>query len=144
MVNLTKQTKAVKKSEIKREWHIIDASGKNLGRLTPGIAYLLQGKNKTNYVSYLDSGDYVVVINAGKVLISGRKKTTKTYTRYSGYPGGLKTITYESLFKKNPEEIIRYAVSGMLPKNKFRNGRLKRLFIYKDENHPHKDKFVKL
>jgi len=140
MKNLTKQTKPVKLKEINRAWHLIDIAGKVLGRVTPDIARLLQGKNKTNYVSYLDLGDYVVVVNAEKMLISGKKSETKTYTRYSGYPGGLKKINYKDLLKKNPGMIIKHAVSGMLPKNKFRDERLKRLFVFKDENHPYKDK----
>ena len=144
MKNLTKLTKPVKEKEIKRNWHLIDASGKMVGRIAPEISRLLQGKNKVNYVSYLDSGDYVVVVNAQQISISGKKDQTKVYTSYSGYPGGLRRVSYEKLHKNNPGEIISHAVSGMLPKNKFRDDRIKRLFIYKDANHPHKDKFVKL
>lgn len=144
MKNLTKQTKSVKQKEIKRDWHLIDVNGLIVGRIAPKIAKLLQGKNKINYVSYLDLGDYVVVVNAEKILISGRKKETKVYLKYSGYPGGLKKINYKDLLTNNPGEIIRHAVSGMLPKNKFRDERLKRLFIYKDQNHPYKDKIKKL
>lgn len=144
MKNLTKQTKSVKEKEIKRDWYLIDVKDLILGRIAPKIAQILQGKNKTNYVSYLDVGDYVVVVNAEKILISGRKKETKVYLKYSGYPGGLKKISYKDLLKNNPEEIIKHAVSGMLPKNKFRDKRLKRLFVYKDENHPYKDRIKKL
>lgn len=137
MKNLTKQTNPVKSVEIKREWHLIDAKGAVLGRLVPKISRYLQGKNKTNYVSYLDSGDYVVVINAKKIVITGRKSLTKKYTSYSGYPGGLKKVSYLTLLDKNPALIIKYAVSGMLPKNKFRDNRLNRLFIFADEKHPY-------
>jgi len=125
MKNLTEQTKPVKLKEIIRGWQLVDVSGRVLGRVAPEISRFLQGKNKTNYVFYLDTGDYVVVINAKKIVITGRKSQTKIYTRYSGYPGGLKTINFSSLLEKNPGIIIKNAVSGMLPKNKFRDERLK-------------------
>ncbi len=143
MKNPTQQTKPVKAKEINRAWHLFDARGKILGRMAPEISQLLQGKNKVNYVPYLDVGDNVVVINAKKIVISGRKNKTKIYTNYSGYPGGLRKVTYEKLLEENPGLIIKNAVSGMLPKNKFRDIRLNRLFIFADENHPHKDKFIK-
>ena len=141
MTNLTKQTKPVKEKEIVRNWHLIDVSGQILGRVAGKISRLLQGKHKVIYVPYLDSGDYIVVINAKKVKVTGKKSQNKVYTRYSGYPGGLKTITYEKMSAEKPEEIIRHAVSGMLPKNKLRDRRLARLFIFKDENHKFADKF---
>ncbi|MBI5127604.1 50S ribosomal protein L13 [Candidatus Roizmanbacteria bacterium] len=144
MKNPTQQTKSVKAKEINRKWHLFDVKGKILGRMASEISQLLQGKNKVNYVSYLDMGDYVVVINAKKVAISGRKNKTKVYTNYSGYPGGLRMVTYEKLLEQNPGLIIKNAVSGMLPKNKFRDVRLNRLFIFADENHPYKNKFIKL
>lgn len=132
---LTKQTKPISINEIKRNWYLIDVKNKVLGRVTPKIAWLLQGKNKSNYVSYLDNGDYVVVINAEKVKFTGKKLDQKIYTHYTGYPGGLKIITLKELMKKSPEKVIINAVSGMLPKNKFRDQRLKRLFVFKDENY---------
>lgn len=141
MTNLTKQTKPVKEKEIVRNWHLIDVSGQILGRVAGKISRLLQGKHKVNYVPYLDSGDYIVVINAKKVKVTGKKSQNKVYTRYSGYPGGLKTITYDKMSQKKPDEIIRHAISGMLPKNKLRDRRLARLFIFKDENHKFADKF---
>ena len=144
MKNLSQQTKPVKLKEVKRVWHLVDLSGKVLGRMAPEIARFLQGKNKANYVSYLDTGDYVVAVNARRVVVTGKKSQTKVYTHYSGYPGGLKTVSFATLLKKNPGFVIKNAVSGMLPKNKFRQERLKRLFIFADENHPYKDKFVKL
>lgn len=143
MVTGTHSTKSIKGSEIKREWTLIDLSGKIVGRIAPVIATLLQGKHKVNYVPYLDMGDNIVAINAKKVIITGRKAQTKEYTRYSGYPGGLKKISYQTMMEKNPTEIIKRAVSGMLPKNKLRDQRLKRLYIYANENHPYKDKFDK-
>jgi large subunit ribosomal protein L13 len=141
MVNLTVSTKPVKAKEIKREWHLIDASSKILGRLAPEVVKLLQGKHKINYVPYLDMGDYVVVINAKKIVVSGKKANQKIYTRYSGYPGGLKEISFNKLLEKKPEEILKRAVSGMLPKNKLRKKRLARLYVFADENHPFADKF---
>lgn len=144
MKNLTKQTNPVKSADIKREWHLIDAQGLVLGRIAPEISRYLQGKNKTSYVPYLDTGDYVVVVNAKKVVITGRKSQTKKYTSYSGYPGGLKTVSFSTLLDKNPGMVIKHAVSGMLPKNKFRDDRLNRLFVFADKNHPYENKFIKL
>jgi len=144
MSSLTYSTKPVKEKDIKREWVLIDLAGKVVGRVAPMIATILQVKNKVNYVPYLDMGDYVVAINAKKVVITGKKSETKEYTRYSGYPGGLKKVLYKTLMEKNPAEIIKHAVSGMLPKNKLRGQRLKRLYVFADEKHPYGDKFRKL
>ncbi len=136
---LTEQTKPISVKNIKRKWYLVDAGDKILGRIAPKIASLLQGKNKVDYVSYLDNGDYVVVINAEKVKFTGKKLEQKIYTHYSGYPGGLKTITLKELMKKSSEKVIINAVFGMLPKNKLRDKRLKRLFVFKDENHSFKN-----
>lgn len=141
MSTLSKTTTSLKESEIVHNWHLIDVKNKILGRITPKIAQLLQGKHKTNFVPYLDCGDYVVVINAKHVSVSGRKAATKTYTRYSGYPGGLRTISYKTLMEKNPAMIIEHAVSGMLPKNKLRDVRMKRLYIFADNSHPYEAQF---
>lgn len=143
MVTGTHSTKSVKEKDIKRNWTLIDLSGKVVGRIAPLISTLLQGKHKVDYVSYLDMGDNVVAINAGEVVITGRKAQTKEYTRYSGYPGGLKKVSYQTMMEKNPTEIIKRAVSGMLPKNKLRDQRLKRLYVYADNKHPYADKFKK-
>ncbi len=140
MVNLTQSTKSVSLYDINRKWYLVDVSNKILGRIVPEIVKLLQGKHKVNYVPYLDMGDYVVVINAAKVKLTGKKEKVKTYTRYSGYPGGLKKINFQRLLKENPTEIIKHAVSGMLPKNKLRKARLKRLFVFADDKHPYGDK----
>lgn len=142
MVNLTQSTKPVRQKELKRNWHLVDVKGKVLGRMIPEAAKLLQGKHKVNYSQYLDSGDYVVIINASYVVVTGKKAQTKLYINYSGYPGGLKTIKFEQLLKKNPDKLIRHAVSGMLPKNKLRDRRLARLYIFPDDKHPYKDKFL--
>lgn len=142
MTQPTHSTKSIKGNEIKRDWILIDLSGKVVGRIAPTISSLLQGKHKTNYVTYLDMGDNVVAINARKIVITGRKAETKEYTSYSGYPGGLKKVSYQTMMQKNPTEIIKRAVSGMLPKNKLRDQRLKRFYIFADENHPYKDKLT--
>jgi large subunit ribosomal protein L13 len=141
MISLTWSTKSIREKDIKRDWHLIDVSGKILGRIAPEIAKFLIGKHKTNYVSYLDMGDYVVVVNAAKVKVTGRKDKQKVYTRYSGYPGGLRKMKYEDMMKKNPQEIIKKAVAGMLPKNKLRDRRIARLFIFAKETHSYQDKF---
>ena len=142
MVNVSKSTQSDKESEIKRSWHLIDAKKQIVGRLATEIATILMGKKKTNYVSYLDSGDTVVVVNAAQLVITGSKGENKLYSRYSGYPGGLTKETYNEIMKKDPTKIIRHAVSGMLPKNKHRDQRLARLFVYKDEKHPYAAKFT--
>lgn len=141
MVTLTHTTKPVKEKDIKRGWHLVDLKDEVLGRITSKISQYLQGKNKVDYASYLDMGDYVVAVNARQVKITGKKSSQKVYTRYSGYPGGLKKTTFAHLLEKKPEEIIRHAVSGMLPKNKLRDRRMARLYVYPDLNHPYKDKF---
>lgn len=134
------KTKPTKAKEIKRRWHLIDARKQILGRLATQIAHLLMGKDKPYFVPYLNCGDFVVVINAKKVRVTGKKEEQKIYTRYSGYPGGLKKESLRRLREKNPQEIIRHAVSGMLPKNKLRKERLKRLYVYADDKHPHAKK----
>lgn len=141
MAKLTLSTKSVSEKEIKRDWRLVDVEGKVLGRIASEIAKFLQGKHKVNYVPHLDMGDYVVVINVKKVIITGKKAKNKIYTKYSGYPGGLRTIVFDELFKKNPTEIIRHAVSGMLPKNKLRDRRLARLYIFADGKHPFEERF---
>lgn len=141
MTHLTHSTTSAKSGAVKRDWHLIDASGKILGRITPMIATYLSGKHKTTYASYMDCGDYVVVVNARKVKISGQKASDKIYLNYSGYPGGLKKKTFAQLLVSKPEYIISHAVSGMLAKNKMRDKKLTRLYIYADDKHPYQDKF---
>lgn len=133
-------TTATKVSEISRQWHLVDAKGKALGRIATEIAQLLIGKNKSYYVPNLDCGDHVVVINADKVEISGNKEKNKKYTNFSGYPGGLRVRTYEEVKKQGVEEIVRHAVAGMLPKNKLRSDRMTRIYISKDAEHKYADK----
>jgi large subunit ribosomal protein L13 len=131
------KTTVLKKSEVTRRWYIVDATDKVLGRLASKIALVLIGKNKAQYSPHVDCGDYVVVINADKFRVTGKKMQDKIYYSHSFYPGGLKKINLELMLKKHPERVIYHAISGMLPKNKLRARRLKRLKIYTDTNHPH-------
>uniref|UniRef100_A0A832DRV5 Large ribosomal subunit protein uL13 n=1 Tax=candidate division WWE3 bacterium TaxID=2053526 RepID=A0A832DRV5_UNCKA len=119
--------------EVKRAWHLLDAQGQTLGRLGTRVARLLIGKDKPGWVPYLDQGDYVVVVNAAGVAVTGKKETQKRYFRYSGYPGGLKSESLGELRKRRPQEIIRHAVAGMLPKNKLGSRMITRLFVYPGE-----------
>jgi len=126
-----------KVEDIEKKWYLVDAEGKVLGRLASKIARILSGKNKPIYTPHLDVGDFVVVINAEKVRVTGGKEKKKIYYRHSGYPGGLKSWTYEELLKKDPSRIIRKAVQGMLPKNKLGRRMLKKLKVYPGPEHPH-------
>jgi len=120
---------------------LLDAEEQILGRLAVKIATLLMGKQKPYFVSHLDCGDYVVVVNAAKIKLSGEKKMKKVYYRHSGYPGGFKEITFQHQFAKDPTKIIYQAVAGMLPKNKLQDGRLSRLKIFVEAKHDYEDKF---
>lgn len=135
-------TSATKITDIKRNWHLVDAKDKVSGRLATEVARLLMGKNKTYFVRNLDCGDYVVVINAKEVLLTGKKEKQKMYYRHSGYPGGLRTIPVERMRKEHPERIIEHAVRGMLPQNKLRDRMLMRLKVFAGEKHPYQDKFL--
>jgi len=127
--------------DIKRAWHLVDVKGQVLGRIATRIAILLQGKSKPYFVSHLDCGDYVVVTNSDLVAVTGRKSTNKLYYRHSGYPGGLKTTTFAQQLKKDSRKIIISAVTNMLPKNKLRSDRLKRLKVFPTDQHTYQDKF---
>ena len=124
------KTRATKASEVKRSWHFLDARDQVLGRLASQVAQLLIGKNKPNWAPYLDMGDYVVVINAKDIVVTGKKETQKIYYRHSGYPGGLKAETLKELRERRPEEIIRKAVKGMLPKTKRGRKMITKLYVY--------------
>lgn len=136
-----KQTEPTKISRIIRQWHLINAYDKVLGRVATDISLLLMGKAKTNFVRNLDCGDYVVVINAKNVKVTGKKEALKKYFRHSGYPGGFKEETLAHLRGRRPTEIIINAVSGMLPQNKLKAKMLKRLYVFEGEEHTYKDKF---
>jgi large subunit ribosomal protein L13 len=123
--------------EIEREWFLVDAAGKVLGRLASQIAAILQGKHKPVYTPFLDTGDFVVVVNAGKVRLTGKKMKQKFYHRYSGYPGGMKSTRYDKLLKKHPERAISLAVKRMLPKNRLGRRMFRKLKVYAGPTHPH-------
>lgn len=127
-------TNVLSAKNIQRQKHTINASGKILGRLATEVATLLMGKNKPQFVPYLDSGDFVVVTNASKIEVSGKKDVTKKYIRHSGYPGGLKTETFDKMIQRKPEYIIEHAVKGMLPHNRLGRKMIKKLKIYAGEH----------
>lgn len=129
-------TNVVSAKDIKRSWHQIDVKGKILGRVATDIAKILSGKNKPNYVPYLDQGDFVVVVNASQVRVSGKKPDQKVYFRHSGYPGGDKKENFNRLIQRKPDEVIRHAVKGMLPKNRLGDKMIKKLHIFSDDKHP--------
>ena len=126
-----------KKDEVPRRWFVVDAQGKVLGRLASRIAMVLRGKNKPTFTPHMDTGDFVVVVNAAQVQLTGRKLDNKFYYRHSGYPGGIKEISARKLLQKKPEEILRHAVRGMLPKNSLGRHLLKKLKVYAGGEHPH-------
>jgi large subunit ribosomal protein L13 len=130
-------TNVVSAKDIKRSWHLIDVKGKILGRAATEIARIISGKNKRNFVPYLDMGDFVVVVNASQVKVSGKKPDQKIYFRHSGYPGGDKKENFNRLIQRRPDEVIRHAVKGMIPKNRLGDKMLTKLFIFADEKHPY-------
>ena len=132
------KTYSVKASEIKRDWHVIDASGRVLGKLATEAAQLIMGKHKPTYTRHLDVGDYVVVTNANKIVLTGNKREQKVYHRHTGYPGGLKTVTFEKMIAEKPTWVIEHAVKGMLPKNRLGAAMLKKLKVYAGDAHPHR------
>ncbi|HWY80170.1 MAG TPA: 50S ribosomal protein L13 [Candidatus Sulfotelmatobacter sp.] len=134
-------TAATKASDIKRAWHLIDVKGKTLGRVSSEIAQLLMGKGKAYFVRNLDCGDYVVIVNAKEVKVTGNKEEQKNYYRHSGYPGGFKVETLKELRERKPENIITHAVKGMLPGNRLRDRMLTRLFVFEGTEHTYTDKF---
>ena len=123
--------------DINREWFLVDAENKILGRLAAGIAHRLRGKHKPEFAPHMDNGDFIVVVNCEKIAVTGKKLSQKSYYRHTGYPGGLKEITLEKLLVRKPEEVIRRAVRGMLPKNRLGRAMLKKLKIYAGKDHPH-------
>lgn len=120
-----------------RRWYVVDAEGKTLGRLATQIADVLRGKRKPTYTPHVDTGDFVIVINAEKVSVTGRKRTEKRYYRHSGYPGGLRSRTFEEMIERKPEDVIRLAVKGMLPRNRLARRQITKLKIYAGPDHPH-------
>jgi len=135
------KTYQLKAKEVKRNWHLIDAKDAVLGRLATRAAALLMGKLKVDYSPHIESGDYVVVVNAEKVKVTGRKAQQKLYRSHSGYPGGFKEVTYAKMSEEHPERIIEHAVSGMLPDNRLKKARMAMLKVIVGEKNPYADKF---
>ena len=131
------KTYSTKAKDVERQWHVIDASGKTLGKLATQVANLLMGKHKPTFVPYLDTGDFVIVLNATKVKVTGKKPKQKTYYRHSLYPGGLKAETYEEMMADHPTRIIEHAVRGMLPHTRLGRAMFKKLKVYAGDSHPH-------
>ena len=131
------KTVSAKKESVTREWYVVDATGKTLGRLSTEIANRLRGKHKPEFTPHVDTGDYIVVVNAEKVKVTGNKTTDKVYHHHTGYPGGIKSITFDQLIDKAPERIIEKAVKGMMPKNKLSRSMMTKLKIYAGSEHPH-------
>ncbi len=134
---MKKYTKSARKGEVERKWYVVDARDLVLGRLATAVAHRLRGKHNPLFTPNVDTGDFVIVINADKVRLTGRKWLQKTYYRHSGYIGGLKETTAEKLLVKRPEDLIRLAVKGMLPKNSLGYSMLKKLKVYAGDQHPH-------
>jgi large subunit ribosomal protein L13 len=131
------KTYSVKAKDIERRWHVIDASGQTLGKLATQVANLLMGKHKPIYTPHMDTGDFVIVLNATKVKVTGKKPKQKIYYRHSGYPGGIKAETYEELMAAHPTRVIEHAVKGMLPHNRLGRAMYKKLKVYTGDSHPH-------
>lgn len=134
---MKKYTKSAKQNEVDRKWYVVDAKDMVLGRLATEVASLLRGKRNPMFTPHVDTGDFVIVINADKVRLTGRKWSQKMYHQHSGYLGGLKSITAEKLREKRPEDLIRFAVRGMLPKNRLGRNLNKKLKVYAGDQHPH-------
>jgi large subunit ribosomal protein L13 len=123
--------------EVERKWYVVDAEGKHLGRLATEIVRVLRGKNKPHYTPHVDVGDFVVVVNADRVAVTGRKAHQRVYRRHSGYPGGMKETSYEQMLARKPTEVLRKAVYGMMPKTRLARKQFKKLKIYAGPEHPH-------
>ena len=131
------KTVSAKAETVHRDWYVIDADGQILGRLETEVARRLRGKHKTQYTPHVDTGDYVVVVNAGKVKVTGRKASDKMYYRHTGYPGGLKEASFTRLIERSPEKVIEHAVKGMLPRNPLGRAMYRKLKVYSGQEHPH-------
>lgn len=132
-----RQTYMAKKNEVERNWIVLDATDIPLGRLSTAVATILRGKNKPTYTPHVDTGDFVIVINADKVVLTGNKAADKFYHRHSGHPGGLKSISYGELREKNPERLVEISVKGMIPDNRLGRQQLKKLHVYRGAEHNH-------
>ena len=131
------KTVSARKETVTRQWYVVDAADKTLGRLCTEIANRLRGKHKPEFTPHVDTGDYIVVVNAEKIVVTGNKTTDKLYQHHTGYPGGIKSISFDKLLVKSPEMIIEKAVKGMMPKNKLSRAMLSKLKVYAGNDHPH-------
>lgn len=131
------KTVVAKKESVERKWYVVDAAGQVLGRLASNIASRLRGKHKPTYTPHVDTGDFIVVVNAEKIVLTGKKWKDKRYYHHTGYVGGIKSMTARDLLHKHPKDLIRFAVKGMLPKNKLGDKLIKKLKIYTGSDHPH-------
>lgn len=131
------KTYSAKPNAVPQDWYVVDAAGKTLGRLASEIAHRLRGKHKPEYTPHVDTGDYIIVVNAEKIAVTGNKSKDKFYHHHTGYPGGLKSITFEKLIDKAPERVLQSAVKGMLPKNPLGRAMFKKLKVYAGAEHPH-------
>ena len=138
------KTYSAKNESVERGWYLVDADGKVMGRLAAEIARRLRGKHKPVYTPHIDTGDFIVVVNAEKIVFTGKKLTDKIYYHHTGYPGGLKSTTADKMLAGKPEELLLNTVRGMLPKNSLGRQMLKKLKVYKGDKHPHKAQMVKL
>lgn len=137
MNTLSYKTRSVKKEEVNRQWFVVDADGEVMGRMCTRIASVLRGKHHPEYTPHVDTGDFVIVINAAKVRFTGNKENVKIYQNYSGHPGGLRELTAAQVRERKPERLVENAVKGMLPKNKLGNAMFKKLFVYAGPEHLH-------
>ena len=131
------KTFSAKPDTVQQDWYLVDANGKTLGRLASEIAVRLRGKHQPEYTPHVDTGDYIVVINAEKIAVTGKKTTDKMYHHHSGYPGGLKSFSFEKLIERAPERVLQRAVKGMLPRNPLGRAMFKKMKVYAGESHPH-------
>jgi large subunit ribosomal protein L13 len=131
------KTYVAKPTDRERNWYVVDANGRTLGRLATQIADALRGKRKPEYTPHIDTGDFVIVVNAEKISVTGNKRAAKLYHRHSGYPGGLRTRTFEQMIARRPEDVIRLAVKGMMPRNRLARKQLTKLKVYAGPDHPH-------
>lgn len=131
------KTISMNKETAQNDWYVIDAEGKTLGRMAAEIAHRLRGKHKPEYTPHVDTGDYIIVVNAEKVSVTGKKATDKLYRHHTGFPGGLKTRTFKEMIEKAPEDVVKLAVKGMMPRNPLGRAMLRKLKIYTGAQHPH-------
>lgn len=137
MKTLSYKTQSIRSEDVQKEWYVVDGEGKHVGRMASQIAHILRGKHKPSYTPHVDNGDYVIVVNAEKVVFTGDKWAQKEYLRYSGYTGGLKRRTAKEMLDKKPAAIVEKAVRGMLPKNRLGRQMFRNLFVYTGGEHPH-------